>query len=231
MTPGGGWAILSVEPRPVARSARYGSVSDVRATPGRGFISFPPAGSGLCGLGGSTTELAAGDPQKLLAPSYLPSGAMRSKFTPGRLEWYLLTTDPLSREQLPLQGGHTSWHFSSALRRRRGGFDDVALYRFAAGFATPGELVTAHLAGRIASEWLALGGSRRTIVLGALQEGRRLRLDVFNTSSRKAKVSLGGSAVAGKGIELTDMLSRVKRTCPGGRFEIPPLAFARVLVQ
>ncbi len=92
------------------------------------------------------TELAACDPNGLLSESYTADGVMVGDTTLGVLDWYLLTTDPLPNEQIPDQGGARRWTYRCAVRAASGPPDDAALYRFAAGFATPGVLIDGSVA-------------------------------------------------------------------------------------
>ena len=197
---------------------------------GRGCVDFALDESGICGLGGPTTELAAGDPNGRLAHSYRPDGRMKGRTTRGVLEWYLLTTEPLQHESILDQAGAREWTFRCAFRKRQGPPDDVALYRFAAEFLRPTEVVSARNAARIREPWLQVQG-RSVLVLGATPRRKGLHVDLYNTSRRSVRVRLSGSAVEGRSLALSDVLER--RRCPirGGRAELGPLEFARLIVE
>lgn len=176
------------------------------------------------------TELGAGDPGGRLGAAYASDGVMRGKTTPGVLQWYLLCTDPLAHEATPDQGGTRSWRFRCAFRRRAGGFDDVALYRFAAGFCRGGELVRVRNASRIAEPWLVLDRDE-VLVLSADCARGRLAIDLYNTSPDPVTVRPKGTTVEGRTVILTDMLERTEHPCVGGKARIEPCAFARLLVE
>ena len=186
--------------------------------------------SGICGLGGPTTELAAGDPHGRLADSYRPDGRMRGRTTRGALEWYLLTTDPLPYEAIPDQGGARRWTFRCAFRKRTGPPDDVALYRFAAEFLRPGEVVSLRNSARIGDAWLHVEG-KSVLVLGAMPRAKGLHVDLYNTSARKVTLRLRGRALEGHSLALSDVLERRRRPLRGGRAELAPLEFARLIVE
>ncbi len=197
---------------------------------GRSSVDFAFDESGICGLGGPMTELSKGDPGGRLGSAYAPNGVMRRKTTPGVLEWYLLCTDPLAHEAFADQGGARAWRFQCAFRRRAGGFDDVALYRFAAGFCRPGELVSVRAAKPVSEPWLVLDKDD-VLVLGAGRTRDGLSIDLYNTARHPVTVRFRGSAVEGRRVALTDMLERAERPCADGSARLGPCAFARLLVR
>jgi len=203
---------------------------------GHGLCAFAPDGterlefafgeSGLCGLGGPMTELAAGDPNGLLSESYTPAGVMVDETTLGILDWYLLTTDPLPNEQIPDQGGARRWAFRCAFRGAAGPPDDAALYRFAAGFATPGLIAEEAEADGLDAGWLDLG-TPDVLVLGMEDDGTLLSADLYNTSAEPAALAPTGTAVEGARAVLADMLSRPL----AGPLTVPARSFARLLIE
>ena len=155
---------------------------------------------------------------------------MRGRTTTGVLDWYLLTTDPLPHETILDQGGARRWTFRCAFRRRTGRPDDVALYRFAAEFLRPGEVVSLRNAARIGEPWLEVEG-KSVLVLGAMPRRKGLHVDLYNTSKRSVQVRVRGRAVEGRTLSLTDVLERRLRPVRGGRIELAPLEFARLVME
>lgn len=206
---------------------------------GGGLSTAPPGGkycidfafdqSGLCGLGGPTTELAARDPHGMLRDSYLPDSTMRNGTTAGALFWYLLTTEPLPNESLPDQGGDRQWSFRCALRRRPAGFDNVDLYRFAAEFLRPAELICPASACGPGGPGLTTANDA-VLVLGAAPREDGLAVDLYNTSRTAQDVRIGGHLLQGRTLSAGDMLERETEPCPGGKLRVGPLAYVRLVL-
>ena len=192
-------------------------------------IDFAFGESGMCGLGGRTTAVARGTYGERHDGDALRGALMNSTATAGRLEWYLLSTGQNPREALIDQGGARKWRFRCAMRRCRGGFDDAELYRFAAGRDHPGEIVAAEAVELGAGPWLGIEPGGDVLFLGARREKRSLVIDLYNTSAKRSEVKLAGRGLAGRKLASADMLGRSGKTIRGGRLEIAPRAFARVV--
>jgi len=184
--------------------------------------------SGICGPGGATVELARRDPEGCVVSDYASDGRMRHPDTRGRLDWYLLTNGPLPRESIPDQAGAREWRFRCALRPRPGGFDDIALYRFAAGLWHPAELVQPELAS--GESWLRMEPDERLIVLGAAPLEDGVRVDLYNPAPEAVQVAVAGRGVRGRRVQWADMLGRPEQDCPEGRVAVEPVSFARLLI-
>ena len=200
------------------------------AAGGRSCTDFAFDESGMCGLGGPTTRLARGWYHEKVDAEIRRHSAMRSTTTPGKLEWYLLGNAQNFREALLDQGGARAWQFRCGIRRRKGRFDDAELYRFAAGFNRPAEVVLASAAILANKPWLQINNDR-VLVLNACRQGRKIVLNLFNTSQKRQRVSLSGRATAGRKIAKADMLGRVLANCPRGKLTIEPKAFVQVVIR
>ena len=115
------------------------------------------------------------------------------------------------------------------MRARKGPFDDADLYRFAAGFNRPGELVNPRALDAGDGNWLNVSG-KRVLILGVRREGRGVIVDLFNTSARPQTIILTGRLASRGRITLADMLTRPVSSCPRGELKIPPKAFARAVI-
>ena len=203
---------------------------------GAGGVDFAFEQTGLCGLGGRTTRAAQGSYGERLPPEIARLSTWESTRTPARLEWYLLATAQNHREALLDQGGARRWAFRCVLRARPGPPDDAALYRFACGANTPAGLVNPE-AWSHTGPWLEVQGNEGVLVLGAHRgdlaegDGAEIGLDLYNTHSEPATVTLYGPALEGRTAVTADMLGRVEATCAEGIVTLAPLAYLRVLLQ
>ncbi|MFO7956854.1 MAG: hypothetical protein R6X33_07110 [Candidatus Brocadiia bacterium] len=195
---------------------------------GSGRVDMAFDQSGVCGPGGATIELARRDPGGWVAADYASDARMRGADTRGRLDWYLLTNQPLPHEAIPDQGGAREWRFRCALRARPGGFDDVALYRFAAGLWHPAEVIEPEHAP--AEPWLRVEPDDRIIILGAAPLAQGIRVDLYNPGREAVEVIARGPAVKGRRVQRADMLGRAEQDCPAGRVTVGPVSFARLLI-
>jgi hypothetical protein len=196
---------------------------------GDACIDFAFDQTGLCGLGGRSTRAAQGTYGERLDPETVALSVWTSTRTPGRLELYLLGTQQNHREALLDQGGARRWQVRCGLRRRAGGFDDAALYRYACGFNYSAEIVDPE-AWACGEQWLASSGSEGVLLLSAHRGGRATCLDLYNTLPEPASFSLSGPAVEGRGVRCADMLGRIQAERPGGKVSIDPLAYLRMLI-
>jgi hypothetical protein len=186
--------------------------------------------SGMCGLGGRTTQRAHGtyhEKVKLLRPE---QAIMVSTKTHGKLEWYLLATAQNHPEAFRNQGGARRWQFRCTIRQRPGGFNDAALYRFAAGCHYPGELVAPGYVRSNNDHWLKISGTAGVLCLYAARRGKTIRIDLYNTLTQKATCTVSGQIIKGR-IRQTDILGRSQRTCRDGRVELGPLEFGRLIIS
>lgn len=198
---------------------------------GRRCIDFAFDESGMCGLGGPTARLATGWYRQKPDPALLRRVIWSDCITPGVLDWYLLGTGQNPREALLDQGGARRWRFRCGLRWRAVGFNDAALYRFAAGFNRPAELAHPRGVTDLLTPWLELRGSGRILVLGALRGRKKLTIDLFNTAARAESVTLGGRAVRGRKIVQADMLSRIVGRPRGRKLRLAAGAFGRIVIE
>ena len=196
---------------------------------GRTRIDFAFDESGMCGLGGPTTRAAKGTYHESPDSAALRQSVMRSTATAPHLEWYLLADAQNFREAFRDQGGAREWAFRCGMRARKGPFDDADLYRFAAGFNRPGELVNPRALDAGDGAWLNVSG-KRVLILAVRREGRSVIVDLFNTSARRRTVTLTSRLASRRRITLTDMLTRPISSCPRGRITIAAKAFARVVI-
>ena len=201
------------------------------STKGGQLIDFAFDESGMCGLGGRTTSIARGTYGERPGARAIRSASMKSTETPGVLEWFLLSTGQNPSEALVDQGGTRRWSARCAMRRRRGRFDDAELYRFAAGFNLPAELVLPRSVKGALDSWLSLRPPGPLLVLGAARRDGRVEIDFYNTSARSARTTLSGRAVARGRLTLCDMLGREELTLEGRTLRIGPRAYARLLVS
>ncbi|GEM_PF-2794020 len=191
-------------------------------------IDFALRESGLCGAGGHMVSTAKGGYGASLPQRDVRATLRTSPDTAPRLEWYLLCTGSNPREHIPDQGGARAWTFACGLRAVRGAFDDADLYRFAAGFHTPAEVVRA---GTLRdAPGLALRGSSDVLPLALRRWGRALELDLYNTASARRTVTLGGALLKGKRPVAADMLGRPGRACARGRVSVPPRMYQKVRI-
>ena len=203
------------------------SVSARRA---RGRIDFAFGESGLCGLGGRTTTRAQGRYGEAVDEEVIRRAQTTSCETDGELVWYLLGNAQNVVEALLDQGGARAWYFHCAIRGVAAGFDDADLYHFASAYTWPAELTSAQFAGQKGA-WLDVSPSAHVLVLGVSRRGERHEIDVYNTSRETQPVVVKGRLVRGKSIAVADMLGYNDRPCRRGRFTLPPLAFAKVVIE
>jgi hypothetical protein len=206
---------------------------------GEGLSAMDPSGSssidfafdqtGMCGLGGRSTQAAQGTYNERVGPETAALSVWSSTRTPGRLELYLLGTAQNHREALLDQGGARRWQVRCGLRRRAGAFDDAALYRYSCGFSYPGEIVEPEM-WKHGERWLNVSGDDAIIALGAHWAGERTYVDLYNTLREPASFALSGPATEGRSVRCADMLGRILGECPDGRGTIDPLAYLRVVV-
>jgi hypothetical protein len=183
---------------------------------GRSRVEFALGESGACGLGG---------------PASIAAFRWRSTSTPGRLLWHLLSTGQNPTEALPDQGGVRRWAFHAAVRVCKGPPDDAALYRYAAGFNHPAELLAAEAFRRVDPPWLVLRGSRKVLALRVSRQDGQVAVDLLNASDRRARVTLAGRATARRRVWIADMLGRLLERRPDRSIPLAPRAFCRAILR
>jgi hypothetical protein len=192
-------------------------------------VDFAFDESGVCGLGGRATALACGTYGERVEDDLIRRASMASCETPAVLLWYLLGNHQNHRETLLDQGGCRAWSFRCGIREVDRPFDDADLYRFAAGFNRPAELLAPGEIDSGRGAWLSAEPADAILLLGAARAKRGLEIDLYNTADRAVEVTLRGRAVRGKHLARADMLGQHPQPLRGGRFEAPPRAFVKVL--
>lgn len=148
----------------------------------------------------------------------------------GELHWCLLGNGQ-NNESFEDQGGDRQWTFRCAIRRRPGGADDAALYRFAASYNCPGEIVSPRIAAALIEPPLQITGGHSVLVLGLHREAKSIAIDLYNTASKPQSIRLAGPLLRNKKLHQADMLSRVLRACANGRVTVAPKAYSRLMVR
>jgi hypothetical protein len=194
-------------------------------------IDFAFDESGVCGLGARTTQLARGTYGERVDDELIRRASMTGCQTPGVLWWCLLGNSQNHRETLLDQGGCRAWSFRCGIREVDRPFDDAGLYRFAAGFNRPAELLPPGQFGASRGPWLAVEPDDALLVLGAARTKCGLEIDLYNAADRAVEAVMRGRAVRARALATADMLGRHPQPMRRGGFQVPPRAFVKVLAQ
>ena len=198
---------------------------------GQTCIDFAFDHSGMCGIGGRSTQAGTGGYGERLGAETANLSVLKSLLTKGRLELYILGNKQNFREALIDQGGTRQWKIRCGIRERAGSFDDIALYRFACGFNYPAELVNPELLNRKGDAWLAIQNGKGVIPLDVCRDGESTQLDFYNTLKEKTSFVLTGEVTENRIVRRADMLGRIKDVCLNGEVEIDPMAYLKVIVS
>jgi hypothetical protein len=194
------------------------SVRAVDGRPGRFDIALREGG--MCGLGLRSVNRASGRYHYEPVSDWARDNAlMRSPETDGALYWFLLGNAQNAAEALEDQLGDRYWRFTMGLRRSDAAtFDDAALYRFAAAFNTPLEVVAD--ATRLRAPPVDFGDGP-VLPLRIDKRGNALHTSVFNTASDSETIALP----AGLKAQAADALGNRARAIRGA-WTLAPNAFA-----
>ena len=154
---------------------------------------------------------------------------MRGIETEATLFWYLLSNQQNRREALLDQAGARHWRFRCGVRMVTGAFDDVDLYRFAAGFNRTAELIDADRA-HFGNDWLS-STSNSILVLGCRRRGDGVEVDLYNTRQRLCHTTLNGTLVRNATLTRTDMLGFNPKRVKDRAIALAPLEFAKITVK
>jgi hypothetical protein len=192
-------------------------------------IDFAFDESGYCGLGRRTTLFARGLYNDAPDEQLMRDCVMRSTETEATLYWYLLSNQQNFREALLDQAGARQWRFRCGVRQVEGTFDDVDLYRFAAGFNREAEIASTEMA-PARKAWLGVSPST-ALVLGCRRYDDAIELDLYNVTRNSIRANMRGSLLQGKSIFHADMLGFDRRPIDRGGMKLAPLEFAKIIIK
>lgn len=192
-------------------------------------IDFAFEESGFCGLGRRTTLLARGMYQDAPDEQLMRDCLLRSTETEATLYWYLLSNQQNFREALLDQAGARQWRFRCGTRQVEGAFDDVDLYRFAAGFNREVEIVSDEIV-LPAKDWLKVTPAA-VIVLGCRRRAGAIEMGLYNTRKTPVRATLQGALTRTAAMQRADMLGFNRASLKGNAITLAPLEFAKIVMN